>query len=142
MATNLLTSNDDTPVPTVVVPLTDPLIIGTSKDGVQTLTNLCRKELVERLAETLVHQIDACLWAAYRQHTGNADLTLSDLRARGTRVQQGQAEAYYWDNKPVARVLPPEFRESGGRLEVSQCVERLSGGSAQCDRATHVQNLT
>ena len=140
MATNLPTSSDDTLVLTVAVPLTDPLIIGTSKGAVQA-PNL-RKEMTETIAEGLARSLDARLWAAYRQHTGNADLTLSDLRARGTRVQQGQAEVYYWDNKPVARVLPPEFRESGGRLEVSQCVERLSDGPAQRDWTTHVQNLT
>jgi hypothetical protein len=136
MATNPLTSNDATLVSIVAEPSTDLPIIGMNKDDVRALTNLCRKELVKQLAETMVRQTDAQIWQAFRDYTQNPGLTLPEIGTSATVVVTGEICTYYWLGLPVVRVNPPQYREEGGRLEATQCVEKLFEDPTQRDWAT------
>lgn len=136
MATNPLTSNAATPAPVVAVLSTEPLTTGMNKDDAPALTNLCREELIRQLAETLVRQTDARIWQAFRDYTQNPGLTLHQIGDSATQVVAGNGATYYWLGLPVVHVYAPEYREVGGRLELTQCVERLFESPAQRDWAT------
>ena len=142
MATNPLTSNDATPVPAVAVLSTELLITGMNKADVQALTNPYRKVLVERLAEALVRQTDAKIWQAFCEYTQNPALTLHEVGDSGTQVVASGCTTYYWLSVPVVCVYAPEHREAGGRLEVTQCVERLFESPAGRDWTTQSLPLT
>lgn len=107
-----------------------------NKDDVRALTRLCRKELVEQLAETLVRQTDAQIWQAFRDYTQNPGLTLHEIGDSASQVVTNGSYTYCWQGAPVIRVYAPEYREEGGCLEVTQRVERLFEGPTQPNPVT------
>lgn len=84
----------------------------------------------------------AKIWQAFCEYTQNPALTLHEVGDSGTQAVASGCTTYYWLSVPVVRVYAPEHREAGGRLEVTQCVERLFESPAGRDWTTQSLPLT